>query len=176
MTLPLRCSLPVEHFTSCSRLLFVITRPKSACIQSARSSSDLLCPAWWQSLALNLLVNIYLVNISRFNSALEFFHLVITGNRWMSWYKVILHRDNICYCTAMQAKICLHDNKTGMAFLARASSYNSQVRNTSNLFSTQSRSQPVIVTVREDKMRVLLLSLFLICGAFPSHGRREWIE
>ncbi|XP_066017826.1 uncharacterized protein [Pocillopora verrucosa] len=72
---------------------------------------------------------------------------------------------------AMQAKICLHGNKTGMAFLARASSYNSQVRNTSNLFSTQSRSQPVIVTVREGKMRVLLLSLFLICGAFPSHGR-----
>ena len=176
MTLPLRCSLTAEHFTSCSRLLFVITRPKSACIQSARSSSDLLCPAWWQSLSLNLLVNIYLVNISRFNSALEFFHLVITGNRWMSWYKVIFHRDNICYCTAMQAKICLHGNKTGMAFLARASSYNSQVRNTSNLFSTQSRSQPVIVTVREGKMRVLLLSLFLICGAFPSHGRREWIE
>ena len=173
MTLPLRCSLTAEHFTSCSRLLFVITRPKSACIQSARSSSDLLCPAWWQSLALNLLVNIYLVNISRFNSALEFFHLVIRGNRWMSWYKVIFHRDNICYCTAMQAKIRLHGNKTDMA---RGSIYNSQVRNTSNLFSTQSRSQPVIFTVREDKMRVLLLSLFLICGAFPSHGRREWIE
>ena len=173
MTLPLRCSLTAEHFTSCSRLLFVITRPKSACIQSARSSSDLLCPAWWQSLALNLLVNIYLVNISRFNSALEFFHLVITGNRWMSWYKVIFHRDNICYCTAMQAKIRLHGNKTDMA---RGGIYNSQVRNTSNLFSTQSRSQPVIFTVREGKMRVLLLSLFLICGAFPSHGRREWIE